>query len=268
MEKHQVIWITGGGSGIGQALALHWAAQGHTVIISGRRLNKLDETIARSAGLSGLVIALACDVTDRASVESSVAEIVREHGRLDVCVANAGYSVNKLFEFITPEEWQHQMDVNFFGAIWTMRAAIPHLKKTRGRLAVVSSVSGKVAAAKTSAYSASKFALVGVCNALYQELRDTGVSITAILPGLVESDISKVDNEGVYHAERVDVRPKRLIYPAKRAAADIARAIDKRKREAVITGHGKVGVFLVNHFSGLLYWALRRFGVADVRAQK
>jgi NAD(P)-dependent dehydrogenase (short-subunit alcohol dehydrogenase family) len=261
----QIIWITGGGSGIGQALALHWAALGHTVIVSGRRADKLAETEHQAAGLSGHVFALACDVTDEKAVVACAAEIVKRYGRLDVCVANAGYSVYKNFEGVTPQEWHHQMDVNFFGAIWTMRAALPYLKATKGRLAVISSVSGKLASPRTSAYSASKFALVGVCNALYQELSGTGVSVTAILPGLVASDIVKVDNEGVYHADRVDKRPKRFVYPTDRAAADIARAIKKRKREAVITGHGKMGVFFVNHFSGLLYWVMRRFGTPSAR---
>lgn len=259
MQGLKIIWITGGGSGIGRALALYWAAQGHTVVISGRRLDKLQETIVLAKGLPGPIDAMPCDVTDKTSLEECANQIHARYGRLDICVANAGYAVHKQFEAITPDEWHHQMDVNFFGAIWTMYAALPYLKKTRGSLAVVSSVSGKVASAGTAAYSASKFALVGVCNTLYQELADSGVSITAVLPGFVESDISKVDNLGVYHADRADRRPKALIYPVKKAAHKIAVAIEKRKREAVITGHGKFGVFMVNHFSGLLYRVMRRF---------
>lgn len=262
MNDQRVIWITGGGSGIGRALALLWASQGHTVVISGRRIDKLEETIAQG---SGKIVAIPCDVVDENAVRACVVGIISKFGRLDVCVANAGYSVHSLFEDTTPQEWRKQIDTNLFGAIWTIQAALPHLKATKGRLAVISSVSGKLAVAKTSAYSATKFALVGICNALYQELGGTGVSVTSILPGLVESDIVKVDNEGVYHADRVEKRPKRFVYPTHKAAIDIARAIEKRRREAVITRHGKFGVFLVNHFSGLLYRLLRRIGPRDLR---
>jgi len=260
MSEQRVVWITGGGSGIGQALALLWASQGHTVVVSGRRTDKLQETIEKAASFSGSVHAMACDVVDENAVESCAADIVNRFGRLDICVANAGYSVTSFFEKIEPSEWRKQIDTNLFGAIWTMRAALPHLKKTKGRLAVISSVSGKLAVSKTSAYSATKFALVGICNALYQELKGTGVSITNILPGLVESDITKVDNSGVYHADRTEKRPKRFVMRTDQAAAEIADAIESRRREAVITRHGKVGVFLVNHFSGLLYRLLRRLG--------
>jgi NAD(P)-dependent dehydrogenase (short-subunit alcohol dehydrogenase family) len=262
---NQVIWITGGGSGIGQSLALLWAKQGHTVVISGRRLDKLEETIAQATKMPGRIYPLLLDVTDHAAVEACADKVVKEHGRMDVCVANAGFSYVGLFESMTPDDWHRQMDVNFFGAIWTMQAALKHLRKTKGRLAVISSVSGKLATGKTSAYSASKFALVGVCNALYQELYGSGVSVTSILPGLVESDIAKVDNKGVFHANYTDRRPQAFVYPRDKAARDIARAIEKRKREAVITGHGKVGVFLVNHFSGLLYAILRR---APIKRQR
>ncbi|MEI6790496.1 MAG: SDR family oxidoreductase [Myxococcaceae bacterium] len=252
-----VVWITGGGTGIGRALAIELAKRGDRVIISGRRQDKLDETLQAiiAEGKSGE--ALVCDVTDPIQCQEVVKKIIERYGKLDTCIANAGFSVYAPFEEITAEQWRHQIDVNLMGVIWTIQAALPSLKQTRGRLVVISSVSGKLAVAKTSAYSASKFALVGLCNALYQELYPLGVSVTNILPGFVESDIVRVDNNG-QPRNKSDRRPEFLVWPAQKAALAILRAIDKRKREQVITGHGKFAAFLARYLEGLTYWMLAR----------
>lgn len=258
MNAERVIWITGGGTGIGRSLALHWAKLGHRVVVSGRRLEKLEETAQLASKFDGEIFPIVCDVTDEEAADRCAAQIALRFGRLDVCVANAGFGVVGKFESLTSAEWRRQMDVNFFGAIWTMRASLKYLRQSKGRLAVISSLNGKLAVTKLAAYSASKFALVGVCNTLYQELQGSGVSITNIIPGLVESDIALTGNDGVFNPTRVDRRPKRFMWTSEHAAIDIAKAIERRKREAVITGHGKFAVFLVNHFSGATYWILSR----------
>jgi NAD(P)-dependent dehydrogenase (short-subunit alcohol dehydrogenase family) len=253
-----VAWVTGGGSGLGRALALELAGQGARVAVSGRRGDRIREVEAELNRRGQEGMAIPCDVTDEEQVKAAVEAVVARWGRLDIAVANAGYGVVAPFLKVGVETWRRQLEVNVVGVVATLRQAMPELKKTRGRAVVVSSVMGKLALGSSAPYSASKHALVGLCDALYQELQGTGVTITNILPGLVATEIAQVDNHGVFHAQRRDERPKALMWPADRAARVMARAIHRRPRQFVFTGHGRLGVFLVQHVPGLVYALLRR----------
>ncbi|TNF26945.1 MAG: SDR family oxidoreductase [Deltaproteobacteria bacterium] len=254
----KVAWITGGGSGIGKALALELAREGADVAVSGRRLERLAEVAEEIRGLGRRALAVPCDVTDEEAVAEAVAGLVSELGHLDVAVANAGYGVTGRFENLTAADWRRQLEVNVVGTAVTLRAALPYLRETRGRAVIVASVTGMIALPTQGPYCASKFAVRAMGLSLSAELHGTGVSCTTIHPGFVESDINKVDNRGVFHAERKDKRPKKLMWPADRAARVMARAIHKRKREFVFTLHGKVGGWLGRHAPGLVHFATTR----------
>ncbi|MCC6624612.1 MAG: SDR family NAD(P)-dependent oxidoreductase [Deltaproteobacteria bacterium] len=255
-----VAWVTGGGTGIGRALALECARRGADVAISGRRVDKLEEVAAaiREVGVRALVVPL--DVTDEVDSARAVATIVRELGRLDVAVANAGYGASGRFMALTADIWRKQLDVNVVGVVNTAKAAIPELEKTKGRLALVSSVMGMLAMAAQGPYVASKFAVRGIGLVLAQELHGTGVSCTTVYPGFVESEIAQVDATGRFVGDRVDKRPKKLMWSADKAARVMLSAIMKRKREHVFTAHGKVGAFLGRHLPGLVHFAMTRKG--------
>ncbi len=197
------------------------------------------------------------DVTEAEHLKKITQEISEKYSQIDICIPNAGYSVYGLFEKTTSAQWRRKMEINFFGVIWTTQAALPFFKKSKGRLVVISSVAGKLGAAHVSAYCSSKFALVGLGNSLYQEFKPLGISVTNILFGFVESEIIHVGNDGVFQKAE-EKRPKNLIWPPEKAAIPIVNAIYKRKREAVITGHGKIAAFLGQHFPGLIYWAMTR----------
>lgn len=259
--KDHVVWITGGGSGLGRAMAEEFAARGAKVAVSGRRKDRLDETVKRISDAGGTAVAMECDVADEAQQASVLERIISELGRLDVAIANAGFGVAAPFEKITTEQWRKQLEVNVVGVATMLRLTIPELKKTKGRAVVISSVMGKISLAGSSPYCASKFALVGLCGSLHQELYGSGVSLTNICPGLVESEIALVDNDGVFREHRTDRRPKKFMWTGERAAKKMVRAIEKRKREYVFTGHGKVGAFLGQHFPGMAYWFMARAGV-------
>ncbi len=251
--KNTTVWITGGGSGIGKALALAYARQGAQVAISGRRAERLEEVVQELDAAGGAGLAVPCDVTDDASVAAAVQRVVDRFGGMDIAIANAGMGVTGRFEQLTNEDWQQQMNVNVFGVINTARHAIPELKKTRGRLGFIGSVMSMICLPSSAAYSASKFAVRAIGLTLALELKNTGVSCTLIYPGFVESEISQVDNRGVFNPDRKDMRPKQLMWPAERAAKVIIKAIDKRKLEFTFTGHGKVGVFFGQHLPGMVY---------------
>jgi len=256
-----VCWVTGGGSGIGRALALELGRRGAIVVVSGRRVDRLHETVDMIEHERQRAFAFPCDVCDEAQVADTIDRIIAACGRIDVVVANAGFGVAAPFESVDAATWRRQLEVNVVGVAVTIRASLDALRKTRGRIVVVSSVMGKLALAGSAPYVASKHALVGLCNTLHQELHGSGVTVTNLLPGLVESEIAQVDNEGVYRPDRKDKRPRRWMWPADRAAVEMADAIGARVREHVITGHGKVGALLAQHMPGLTYWVLSRAGV-------
>ena len=257
--KEHVVWITGGGSGIGKALAKEFLDRGAKVAISGRRLEKLQEAATDLSTESNTVFAVVCDVTQPEAVTQSVAEVVQHFGKLDIVVANAGFGVAGKFEKISPDQWKGQFDTNVLGVVHTLQAALPEIEKSKGRLVVVSSVMGKIAMSKSSPYVSSKFALIGLCRSLQLELYGSGVTLTNLLPGLVSSEINQVDNNGVFHADREDRRPSKIMWRADKAAKVMATAIMRRKREYTFTGHGGFLAALGQHTPGLLHWAMTRF---------
>ncbi|MBM4324836.1 MAG: SDR family oxidoreductase, partial [Deltaproteobacteria bacterium] len=191
----RVVWITGGGSGIGRALAIEFAREGASVAVSGRRVEKLAETVAAIEPMGGRALAIPCDVMDEASIAAAVHCVVETWGRIDVAVANAGYSVMGRIEDLGLEYWKRQFDVNVFGLVATVRAALPELQKTEGRVVLIGSVAGFVPFPKGAVYAASKAAVRMIGEALSAELRGRGVSCTTVHPAYVESDIIRVDND-------------------------------------------------------------------------
>ncbi len=254
----QVVWITGGGSGIGRALALQFAKEGASVAVSGRREDRLQEVVEAVQAKGGKGLAVRCDVTDEASVAEAVQKVVRTLGGLDVAVANAGFSVAGRIEKLSAADWRRQLDVNVIGVAMTARYAIPQLRERKGRLALIGSVASMLSTPGMGAYSASKYAVRAIGQALSAELHGSGVSCTTIHPGYIESEIARVDNQGRYDPEREDRRPKNLMWRSDRAARAMVDAIAKRKREYTFTSHGKVGAFAGRHLPGLVHYGVTR----------
>jgi NAD(P)-dependent dehydrogenase (short-subunit alcohol dehydrogenase family) len=254
----KVAWVTGGGSGIGKATAVELARQGAKVAVSGRRLDRLREAVREieQAGSEGL--AVVCDVADEKHVEDAVDAVVERFGHLDIALANAGYSVTGRVTQLTAADWRRQLEVNVIGTALVARHALPHLKRTRGRVAMIGSVAAFVCAPKLAAYNASKHAVRALGQTLSVELHGSGVSCTVVHPGYVDSEIAQVDNAGQFDPSRPDKRPKSLMWPADKAAREVVRAIYKRKRELVFTGHGKLGAFIGQHLPDVAHWMLKR----------
>ncbi|MGM0577777.1 MAG: SDR family NAD(P)-dependent oxidoreductase [Myxococcota bacterium] len=248
----KVAWITGGGSGIGRACALEFAGEGARVAVSGRRRERLDEVVRDIEGRGGEALAVPCDVTDEDGVAEAVRAVVERFGRLDVVLANAGYGVGGAIEKLSAEDWRRQLDVNVVGLVTTVRHALPELRETGGRIGLVGSVNAFVFTPKMGAYCASKAAVRAIGEVLAAELRGSGVSCTTVHPGFVESEIARVDKDNVHHPDRKDKRPSNLMWPADKAARVIVRAVHRRQREKVFTGHGKVAAWLGRHTPGLV----------------
>jgi NAD(P)-dependent dehydrogenase (short-subunit alcohol dehydrogenase family) len=256
--ENKVVWITGASSGLGWALALELARQGADLVLSARRVDRLQSLVREVEKLGRSALALPCDVRDEAAVREAVEKLVVHFGRLDVAIANAGFGVAGRIERLDAETWRRQLDTNVIGLAMTVRYALPHLRSSRGRLVLLGSVAAYVPGPGTGAYAASKAAVRSIGETLSVECAGTGVSVTTVHPGFVESEIARADNQGEFNASRKDMRPARLMWPTDRAARVMARAIARREREFVFTGHGKLGAFVGQHFPGLVQLVLQR----------
>lgn len=256
----QVVWITGATAGLGRAMAHEFARRGADVALSGRRAERLAEVAREVEGFGRRALAVPCDVTREEEVAAAVTTVVEGLGRLDVAVANAGFGVMGRVENLSLEDWRRQFDTNFFGAVAVARHSLAELRRTKGRLALVGSVSGLIALPRSGPYTASKFALRALAMTLTQELHGTGVSCTLLNPGFVATEIGQVDNAGVYDGARRDPRPQGLMWTADEAARVMVQAITRRKREYTFTAHGKFGAFVGQHFPGLVCWLMRDAG--------
>lgn len=267
----RVVWITGAGSGIGAACAEEFARRGAWVVLSGRRAAPLEAVAAQVRALGQKALVLPLDVVDDEAQKAAVATILEEFGRLDVAVANAGYSVSGRVLDLPAAHWRRQLDVNVHGLLSTARHAVPALRETGGRLVLIGSVAAWTPIASGGAYTASKAAVRMIGDTLSMELHGTGVSCTTIHPGYVHSEIARVDNDGQHHAARKETRPARLLWQAPAAARVMIGAIARRERQFVFTGHGRLGVFLGQYFPRLTYailaWASRR-NMGPVREER
>lgn len=255
--RDKVVFVTGASSGIGAELARQLGRTGAKLTLAARR-KELLESVARKITAAGGAepLAVQCDVTRDNDLKGAVAETIRQWGKLDVVIANAGFGVVGALRNLSIEDYQRQFDTNVFGVLRTIYAALPEIERSHGNVVVIGSVSGWAASPGASAYAMSKFAVRALANSITPELAQSGVKVTLISPGFVESDIRRVDNRGVFHAGEKDPIPAWLIMSAEEATKQILRAVAKGKREAIITGHGKILVTL-ERFTP---WLLRMIG--------
>jgi NAD(P)-dependent dehydrogenase (short-subunit alcohol dehydrogenase family) len=181
-------FITGASSGFGRAFAEHALAQGHNVVATARNIAALDRL---AAGAPDRVLAVALDVTRQAEADAAVDAAIARFGRIDVLINNAGYGVVGAFEETSDAELRAQMETNFFGAMNVLRAALPRLRAQKsGAIVNMSSLGGQLSFAGFSAYSATKFAVEGVSEALAQEVAPFGVKVLIVEPGQFRTNLA------------------------------------------------------------------------------
>jgi NADP-dependent 3-hydroxy acid dehydrogenase YdfG len=190
--------ITGASSGIGAATARAAAGAGWRVVLAARSLERLEELAGEIDGL-----AVECDVTEWEQQERMVAQALERFGRLDAAFANAGFGAKRGFLEESPEHWRSMVLTNVYGAALTIRATMPALKESRGHLLLTGSVAGR-RALPGSLYSATKWAVTAMGEAARQELNDSGVRVTLVEPGMVDTPFfSSGAGEGALRAEDV-----------------------------------------------------------------
>jgi len=185
MADDPVFLITGASSGIGAATARHAAKAGYRLVLAARSTDRLT-ALAEELGGEKRAIAVTCDVTEFDQQEAMVQAALDAFGRIDVAWANAGFGAARGFEKESPEQWRAMVLTNVLGCAYTIRATIPSLKNSRGHLLLTSSVAGR-RALSGSLYSATKHAVTAMAESARQELDDTGVRVTCIEPGMVDT---------------------------------------------------------------------------------
>jgi NAD(P)-dependent dehydrogenase (short-subunit alcohol dehydrogenase family) len=202
--------ITGATSGIGFETARAFARAGANVAIAGRRQQRLDELAALIAREGRQALAVRTDVADPAQVEALIAKAVERFGKIDVLVNNAGVGLAAAFSETTLDEFRRIMDVNFWGVVHGCRAVTPVMVKQRSGVIInVASILGKRGVPFSSAYCASKFAVVGFSEALRAELAASNVAVSTICPGAVDTEIWRAAGNKL--GAQFDAFPK---YPA------------------------------------------------------
>jgi NADP-dependent 3-hydroxy acid dehydrogenase YdfG len=180
-----VFLITGASSGIGEATARRAAEGGYRLVLAARRLDRL-EALAEELGGAERALAVRCDVTEWAEQEALAEAALSRFGRLDVAFANAGFGAGRSFLGSTPEHWREMVLTNVYGAALTIRATLPALKESKGHLLLTGSVAGR-RALPGSLYSCTKWAVTAMGEAARLELDGTGVRVTLIEPGMVDT---------------------------------------------------------------------------------
>jgi len=200
-DDDHVFLITGASSGIGAATARHAAQAGYRLVLAARSVDRL-QALARELGGEGRALAVECDVTDWSDQEAMAAAALERFGRLDVAFANAGFGASRGFLAETPEHWRDMVLTNVLGAAYTIRATLPALKATQGHMLLTGSVAGR-RAIPGSLYSSTKWAISGMGESLRQEVNGTGMRVTVVEPGQVETAFFDNPGEGRMSADDV-----------------------------------------------------------------
>lgn len=265
MESRLSILITGASSGIGAALARQAAKKfgkyGVDLTLCARRLDRL-ETLAAEIRTDRInVLPVQCDVTSRAELDPAVSAATKKFGKLDIVFANAGFGIVGDIEILSNDDFRRQFETNMYGVLNTIHSSLNELKKTKGRMVITGSVCSYISIPGNSAYSMSKMAVKGLADSLYYELLKYGISVTLICPGFVESEIREVDNNGIHHPGTGERVFGWLVMSADRAARKIISAAIARKREVVITLHGKILVWFFRYLPWFFVFLIKTFGL-------
>ena len=202
-------FITGGGRGIGRAIALKFADAGADVVVAARTRAEIDSVAEEIRAKGRRSLAIPCDVGDSQNVEEAVRRAAGELGGVDVLVANAGSLIHAPLGETTDALWDEVLRVNLNGVFYSFRAAISGMTESGwGRLIAISSVSGKIGGPNRSAYHAAKHGVLGLVRSVALEAAAAGVTVNAICPGFVDTGLVAAFREGLADHGRME-RAKR-----------------------------------------------------------
>ena len=259
----RVIAITGASAGIGRATALRMARDGAAVAICARRADRLDAVAAEIVAAGGQALPMAADVTRAGDMDAFVARTLERFGRLDVMMCNAGFGIAGAIDEIGPEQMQKLMDINYTGTYHATRAALPVFRRQgSGHIIIVSSIVGKRGVPYMGAYSATKFAQVGLAECLRSELVGTGIHVSVVYPVSTETEFFDVMSRETGTTVTRAYGPRQSVDVV---ADAIARAIRRPIPEIYPHAKSRALVVLNALAPGVTDRIVKRFGRKPVR---
>lgn len=248
--KDKIVLITGGTSGIGLALAKEFGRQGCRISITGRDSDRLEIANNELKDLGIECLGIQADASLETDQRKAVAQTINRYGSLDVLINNAGISMRAMFKDVDLEVIRKVMEINFFGTVYATKAALPYIMKSKGSIVGISSIAGYKGLPGRTGYSASKFAMMGFLESLEIELLKKNVHVLIASPGFTSSRIreNSLTKDGA--PQGVSPRLEEKMMTSEEVASIIYQAVKSRKRTVIMTGQGKLTVWLNKFFPG------------------
>jgi short-subunit dehydrogenase len=259
--NHQVIWITGASSGIGEALAYELSARGAKLVLSSRRVAEL-ERVKNHCAHPGDIQILPLDLTDSTELEAKVYVAIALFGHIDMMVHNGGISQRSVVADTGIAVHRQVMELNYFSYIILTKALLPHfIGRRSGYFVVTSSVMGKIGTPMRAAYAAAKHALHGYFDSLRAEADQYGIKVTILVPGYIRTPIAAISGDGSFLTNKTEQIKEG--FSAGKAALQIIRAIQNETYEPYIgksMGQERLALFVSRFFPNLFTKLIPRFG--------
>ena len=249
--KDKIVWITGASSGIGEALAYEFSKQGARLIISSRDEVELNQVKANCSNSPENIFVLPFNLADQPDIESKAILALNKWGGIDYLIHNAGIAARDFVENTDMSVFRLVMETNYFGPIALTKAILPSmLQAKKGHIVVVSSLSGKFGVPKLSAYAGSKHALHGFFESLRTEISKSGLTISIVIPGFINTPILKkaINGKGIITGKNLAVNEKGM--SSEECAIKMVKAIRKGKQETLIGGTEKLSVYFHRFLPG------------------
>lgn len=250
--KNKVVIVTGASSGIGEAMAYQFAAQGAKVVLGARSIQQLQLIAGDIRSKGGQAVWCGVDVAKPEECRELIDTAVREFGGVDVLVCNAGLSMRALFDDVELEVLHRLMDVNFWGTVYCCKYALPYLQASRGSVVGISSVAGLHGLPGRTGYSASKYAMTGFLETLRIENLKKGLHVMIACPGFTASNVrfSALTADGSQQGETP--RNESKMMTSAEVARIVARDVLKRKRLCLMESEGRATHWVKKFAPGFL----------------
>lgn len=253
--KDKVVIVTGASSGIGLSTATEFAHLGAKVVLAARSADLLREICDRLTASGSDVMYVVTDVTKEEDCKNLVTRTIEKHGHIDILVNNAGLSMRALFQDVDLTVLKRLFDVNFWGAVYCTRYALPYLIECKGSVVGVSSVAGFVGLPGRTGYSASKYALHGFLETLRIENLKTGLHVLILCAGFTKSDIRKKALTADGNPQGFTPREEEKMMTPEEVARALVRAVKRRRNYVILTLEGKMTALVKRIAPRLLEYA-------------
>jgi dehydrogenase/reductase SDR family protein 7B len=258
MFQGKVIVITGSVQGIGKRTAELLAKQGAKIVINSRREEKVQQTVDEFIKKGFDTIGFAGDVSDYSFCEKLADETIKQFGRVDYLINNAGLAAKGKLEETVPEVFEKLMSVNILGSIYPTLAFLPHLKEKKGGILFISSLAGIVGLPSYLSYSCTKRSIISIAESLKNELHDDGVYVGVNYPGFTENDSNKQNispsGESITMKKREDVK----VEPLDKTVSKIIRQLEKRKFSSYSSYQGRMVHVIYRYFPSIALAVVKR----------